>query len=84
MEITYLVIIGIVTGVLGAFTKAFVDSVPNRFIPLQNVLIGLISAGICVYAKIETDMLKAIVLCLTATMSTAGLYDLTKIIKGGK
>ena len=82
MEITYVVIITLVAYVLGAITKVFVTKIPNKYIPLQNVLIGLISAFICYFAKIETNLLQAIVLCLVATMGAGGIADLIKINKG--
>lgn len=84
MEITYVVIITIVAYVLGSITKLFIDTIPNKYIPLQNVLIGLISAVICYLAKIETNLLQAIVLCLMATMGAGGIADLVKIKKVGE
>lgn len=81
MEITYMVIIAIVTYIFGAITKIFVDRIPNKYIPLQNVLIGLITAFICYFTKVETNLLQAIVLCLSATMSAGGIADLIKINK---
>lgn len=84
MEITYVVIITIVAYVLGSITKLFIDTIPNKYIPLQNVLIGLISAVICYLTKIETNLLQAIVLCLMATMGAGGIADLVKIKKVGE
>lgn len=81
MDITYMIIIGIVTYIFGAITKLFVDAVPNKFIPLQNVLIGVFSALICYFCKIETNLLQAFVLCLSATMGAGGVADLVKTIK---
>ena len=81
MEITYLVIIGIVTYVFGAITKLFISKVPNKYIPIQNVLIGIFSALFCYFCKIETNLLQAFVLCLSATMSAGGVADLVKIVK---
>jgi len=81
MEITYVIIITIVAYIFGAITKIFIDSIPNRFIPIQNVIIGLISAFICYFCKIETDLLQAIVLCLLATMGAGGIADLVNIKK---
>ena len=81
MEITYVVIITLVAYVLGSITKLFIDTIPNKYIPLQNVLIGLVSAFICYFAKIETNLLQAIVLCLMATMGAGGIADLIKIGK---
>lgn len=79
MEITYVVIITLVAYVLGSITKLFIATIPNKYIPLQNVIIGIISALICYFAKIETNLLQSIVLCLMATMGAGGIADLTKI-----
>ena len=81
MEITYVVIITLVTYVLGSITKVFINNIPNKYIPLQNVIIGLISAAICYFTKIETNLLQSIVLCLMATMGAGGIADLMKIGK---
>ena len=80
MEITYVIIIAIVTYILGAITKLFIEAIPNKYIPLQNVVIGVVSALICYFTKIETNLLQAIVLCLTATMGAGGVADLMKTI----
>ena len=82
MDITYVVIITIVAYMLGSITKIFLDKIPNKYIPLQNVFIGITSALICYFTKIETNLLQAIVLCLMATMGAGGIADLTKIGKG--
>lgn len=84
MEITYVVIITIVAYVLGSITKLFIETIPNKYIPLQNVLIGVISAVICYLTKIETNLLQALVLCLMATMGAGGIADLVKIKKGSE
>ena len=81
MEVTYVIIVAIVAYIFGAITKAFIEVVPNRLIPLQNVAIGFISAFICYFCAIETSLLQAIVLCLTATMGAGGIADLIKIMK---
>ncbi len=44
MEITYLIVIALVAYVLGSITSLFISFIPNKYIPIQNVLIGLISA----------------------------------------
>lgn len=80
MEITYIVIVAIVAYIFGAITKTFIENVPNKFIPIQNVAIGIISALICYFAKIETSLLQSIVLCLIATMGAGGTADLIKLI----
>lgn len=82
MEVTYIVVITIVAYILGSITKIFIDKIPNKYIPLQNVFVGLTSALICYFTKIETNLLQAIVLCLMATMGAGGIADLIKIGKG--
>lgn len=79
MEITYVVIIAVVAYILGAITKIFVDSIPNKYIPIQNVVVGIISALICYFTGIETNLLQAIVLCLVACMGAGGIADLINI-----
>ena len=79
MEITYVVIIAILTYVLGSITKIFIDTIPNKFIPVQNVIIGLIAGLICYFTKIEPNLMQSLVLCLTATMGAGGVADLAKI-----
>ena len=78
MEITYMVVITAITLILGAITKSFIDVIPSKFIPLQNLVIGIVSAIICIAFKIETDILQAFILCLLSTLGAGGLYDLTK------
>lgn len=79
MEITYVVIIAIVAYILGSITKIFIDTVPNKYIPIQNVVVGIISALICYFTDIETNLLQSIVLCLVATMGAGGIADLINI-----
>lgn len=79
MEITYVVIIAIVAYILGSITKMFIDAVPNKYIPIQNVVVGIISALICYFTGVETNLLQSIVLCLVATMGAGGIADLINI-----
>ena len=81
MEITYVVVIAIIAYIFGAITKIFIDSIPNKYIPIQNVIIGVISGLICYFTGIEANFLQAIVLCLVATMGAGGVADLININK---
>ena len=81
MEITYIIIVGLVAYILGAITKVFIDTVPNKYIPIQNVFVGLISAFIWYFCNVETNLLQSIVLCLMATNSAGGIADLVKTFK---
>lgn len=81
MVIGYSIIVGIVAYICGAFTKCFVEQIPNKYIPIQNVAIGVISGLICYFCKIEANLLQSLVLCLLATMGAGGIADLTKLLK---
>lgn len=78
MEITYVIIVGIITYILGAITKVFIDNIPNKYIPIQNVIIGIISGLICYFTKIEPSLLQSLVLCFTAATAAGGTADLLK------
>lgn len=79
MEITYVIVIAIIAYICGAITKIFIDEIPNKYIPIQNVIIGIVSALICYFTKIEANLLQSIVLCLVATMGAGGIADLINI-----
>lgn len=81
MEITYMVVIGLITYILGAITKMFVDVIPKKYIPIQNVVIGIVSAIVCIVFGLIPEPLQALVLCLSATMGAGGFYDLASIRK---
>ena len=46
MQITYIIVVALITYILGAFTKIKWDRIPNKYIPIQNVIIALISSFI--------------------------------------
>lgn len=79
MEITYVIIITIVAYICGAITKMFIENVPNKYIPIQNVAVGIVSALICYFTGIEPNLLQALVLCIVATMGAGGIADLINI-----
>ena len=79
MEITYVIIIAIIAYIFGAISKIFIDAIPNKYIPIQNVVIGIISALICYFTGIEPNLLQSIVLCVVATMGAGGIADLINI-----
>lgn len=81
MEITYVVIVYVVTLLLGAITKAFIDTIPSKYIPIQNAIIGIVSGLICYFTKVEPNMLQALVLCILAAFGAGGTVDLKKVGK---
>lgn len=78
MEITVALIITAITLIAGQITK--MTNIDNKWIPLQNIIIAIISSIICICFKVE-DMsaLEIIVTCIFGTMSAGGIADLKKI-----
>ena len=81
MEITYVVIVFIITYIFGAITKCFIDTIPDKFIPIQNVVIGIISGLVCYFTKVEPDLLQSLVLCFFAAVGAGGVADIAKVGK---
>lgn len=79
MEITYTIIISIIAYIFGAITKIFIEIIPNKYIPIQNVIVGLISGFICYFVEIEPNLLKSLILCLISTMCAGGTADLVNM-----
>lgn len=79
MEITYVVIVFMITYIFGAITKTFIDAIPSKYIPIQNVIIGIISGLICYFIGIEPDLITSLVLCFMSAIGAGGTYDLTKV-----
>lgn len=84
MQITYVVIVTVLTMVAAEVLKVF--SFDKKYIPLVNLAVGLLSAVICLVAGIEPNVLQAFVLCVIAAMGAGGVYDLarTKVTKDGE
>ena len=76
MKVTYMLVVSVVTYILGAINRAFFETLPNRFFPIQNVVIGLISGFVCYFANIETNLFNSIVVCLVAAEAAGGVSDL--------
>jgi hypothetical protein len=80
MEITVALIITALTLVAGEITK--MTNIPNKYIPLQNIIIAIIASVICIVFKVQNmTVLETIVTCIFGTMSAGGLADLNKITK---
>ncbi len=84
MDVSYVVIVAIVTYVLGTFTKLKWDKMPNKYIPIQNLIIALVSTLICYFTKIEPNFMQSFILCLMATMGAGGISDLMSVLKGSE
>ena len=71
----------LVAYVFGAITKIFIENVPNKFIPIQNVVIVILSGVVCFFLHIDDNLLNSIVVCIMSTMSAGGIADLIETRK---
>lgn len=80
MEITVALIITALTLVAGEITK--MTNIPNKYIPLQNIIIAVLASIICIVFKVQNmSVLETIVTCIFGTMSAGGIVDLSKVAK---
>jgi hypothetical protein len=83
IESIFSVVTMIVTFIFGKLAKRF-NWLESDYIPLQNLLIGML-AGILVYLTDITDNLAmSIVLCIMSAFGAGGIYDFIKMKSGGE
>ena len=70
----------LVAYIFGAITKMFTQKLPNKFIPIQNVVIGIVSGIICFFLKLDDNLLNSILVGLMSTMSAGGIADLIEAV----
>lgn len=84
MEVTLEIITAVatflVTMVLGYVVGK--TKIPNKWIPLQNFLIGILVGIGAWYFKLYPDIVTSLVLSLFSTLGAGGTYDLIKTKKG--
>ncbi len=74
MNLTIASVIAFVTLLLGQITKKL-GWVNKKYIPIQNLVIGLISGLICWLLELEPTIIKALITCVIASYGAGGLYD---------
>ena len=80
MQITVALIVMAVTLVAGEITK--LTSLPNKYIPLQNIIIAIIASIVCIAFNVESmQPLETVLTCIFATMSAGGIADMKKVIE---
>lgn len=75
-EFIFSVVTAVMTAILGTFCKDRV--IPSKFIPLQNIAIGIIASVIAVYFNLFDDWAVAILVSLGMALGVGGAYDLKK------
>ena len=80
MQITIALVVMAVTLVAGEITK--LTSLPNKYIPLQNIIIAIIASIVCIVFKVENmGALETVLTCVFATMSAGGIADMKKVVE---
>lgn len=79
VELIFSVVTAVVTAILGSVLKDGI--VPSKYIPLQNLLIGIVSAAIAIAMGLFTNIPMAIFTCLSISMGIGGTYDLLQTKK---
>lgn len=74
MNLTITSIIAFVTLISGQITKKL-GWVNKKYIPVQNLVIGLISGVICWLLELEPNIIRALITCVIACYSAGGIYD---------
>ena len=77
IELIFALVQAVITAILGTFLKDSV--VPSKWIPIQNIVIGLISAGIAIGFGLFSNIPIAIVTCLAISLGFGGTYDAIQI-----
>lgn len=84
MELTVSGIVAFVTLILGQVTKKL-GLVNKKYIPIQSVVIGLVSGFIVWLVELDPNIMSAMLTCLISSLAASGLYDTAEIgMKKGK
>lgn len=73
IELIFGLIQALVTAILGSFTKK--GKVPKKYIPLQNIIVGVLAALVAFYFGVYTDLALAMFVCLFTSLGVGGAYD---------
>lgn len=77
IEEIVMVVTAIVTLIFGELAKRF-NWLESKYVPVQNVLIGIIAGGLVYFLRLNENLLSSILLCLFSSMCAGGTYDLAK------
>ena len=78
-----LVVTAFVTYVFGLLAKKF-KWVKSKYIPAQNLIIGIVAGTLVYIAGVEENLASAIIICSAAAFAAGGVYDFSKTKVGGK
>ena len=70
----------LMTLLFGGLAKKF-GWLETTYIPIQNVLIGILAGLLCWLIGLNENLLISILICLTSSMCAGGVYDVTRVNK---
>lgn len=78
-----MVVTALVTLIFGELSKRF-GWVKKKYIPYQNITIGIIAGLLVYFVGLEESILSSILACLFSALCAGGTYDLAKTKVGDK
>ena len=72
-----MVVTAFVTLIFGELSKRF-GWVEKRYIPYQNIVIGIIAGLLVYFTGLEESLLASFLSCLFSALCAGGAYDLSK------
>lgn len=78
-EFIFAVVTAVITGLLGTIFKDRV--IPARFIPIQNLIIGIVAAVVAIALNLFDNIGLAILVSLGMSFGVGGAYDALKTKK---
>ncbi len=76
LELIFGVVQALVTAILASFTKN--KKVPKKYIPYQNIAVGLLAGILANYFNLYNDVVMAMFVCLSISTGVGGIYDATQ------
>lgn len=77
IEVIFGVVQAIVTAIAGIIFKK--TQIPNKYIPIQNMVIGILAGILAYYFRVYDNIGISLMLCLATSLGVGGLYDATQI-----
>ena len=68
----------VVTLIFGLIAKKF-GWIESKYIPYQNLAIGIFAGILCYATGIEANLLVSIISCIASTMIAGGTYDVIHV-----
>lgn len=79
ITITIPIIIMLATYICGVITRLFIEKIPNKYIPIQNLIIGVLSGIVCFFLKLDDNLVHVMVICIMSSMSASGMAELVNV-----